>query len=119
MSPAGMESRPFHNLPRIQQVECSGTSLDADTTVSSMILYDSSETIIASVNTLTGECMTQASFSSCLLHKADTRRTRLRTLAMDLEEGESRTYGCEVTSLRSGERAKIITWSLTVRAVRK
>lgn len=111
-----MEAHPFHNLPRIQEVECTGTTLDADATVSSMILYDSRDHIIASVNTLTGECTTGGAFSSCVLHNRDTRKTRLRTLVMDLEHGQSRTYGCEVTSFRSGERARISTWSLTVRA---
>ena len=132
----GLEARPFQGLPRVQEVECSGRPLEPGSSVSSMVLYDQrdqgGERILASVNTLTGECTTGGAFSACLLHggpagagglgrggAGDSRLTRLRTLVLDLAPGDSRKYGCEVTSLRSGERSRISTWSLTVRAHRE
>lgn len=98
----------------MQEVECSGEQLDSDTTVSSITLLDSTGNISASVNVQTGECLSSTSFSQCTLDRFDSRKTRLRMLAMDLKEGVTRDYFCEVTSLRSGQRAKILTWSLKV-----
>ena len=113
----GLTSRPFQGFHNIRVLECTGSSLDSSVDVMSMVLYTiPQDKVLASVYTLKGECSTSdGNFASCVIDAADSKKTRLRALLTDLLEGETRVYGCNVTSFRSGGRVKIITWSLVVR----
>ena len=44
----------------------------------------------------------------------DTHKSRLRVLVSDLEEGESREYGCTALALRTTGDASEFTWSALV-----
>ncbi|KAL8563664.1 hypothetical protein ACOMHN_035398 [Nucella lapillus] len=69
--------KSFQGLGTIQELTCSGLALDADTTLSSMILFTADDDhILASANIVNKECTTTTVFTSCLLHDSDTRRTR-------------------------------------------
>ncbi|XP_076457558.1 uncharacterized protein LOC143291542 [Babylonia areolata] len=132
----GMAVAPFQGIPNILEVSCSGEALEADSEVFVMALLqrrtkkmmtptssitttnknNNSSTRIALVNVMSGECSTSGSFSSCRLFKGDSRRTLLRTLVMGLEPGETRTYSCQVTFLRSGDSSpRSSEWRLDVR----
>ena len=110
-----MSVKPFQGIPNIQELSCSGQALDADSTLSSMILFTAADDkIVAQANIVSKECSTTGVFTSCVLHATDTRRTLLRTLVMDLQRDQTRRYGCEISSVRSGERAKTQSWFFEV-----
>ena len=110
-----MYVKPFQGIPNIQELSCSGHALDADTTLSSMILFTADDDkILATANIVSKECSTTGVFTSCVLHETDTRQTQLRTLVMDLARDQTRRYGCEISSVRSGERAKTRSWFFEV-----
>lgn len=62
----------------------------------------------------TSECLTSDVFSSCLMNDQDSRQAKLRFLLTDLAPGQSRAYGCNVTSVHHGRQARINTWVLIV-----
>ena len=114
----GLTSRPFHGFHNIRVLECTGRGLDAGVDVMSMVLFAlARDRVVASVYTLKGQCSTsEASFASCRVDAGgDSRGTTLRALVTDLLEGQTRAYGCNVTSFRSGGRVEAVTWSLLVR----
>ena len=74
---------------------------------------------LASVNLVNNECTTSDSFSSCELNKKDDRKTNVKTLVMDLREGEERMFLCDVNNLRSRGRSDVTTVSLVVKGRRE
>nr|KAG5701996.1 hypothetical protein BaRGS_015731 [Batillaria attramentaria] len=129
---SGLITRSFRGLHNIQEVECSGEFLDPGTSVLSMSLYlVRNDTVLASVNVATGACLTagyfssctidaadsRGSFSSCRIDEANSRRTRLAALVVDLEYGEERVYGCNVSVVESGTRMVSFSWRVTVKRV--
>lgn len=105
----------FQESPGIQELVCSGEVLNADATVVSMVLFtEFDDDIIATVNIVKEECTTSNVFSSCVISNPETRRSKLRTLIMDLFDDDSRKYGCEISSIKSGERSKSDKWILEV-----
>lgn len=98
---------------------CSGEVLDADATLLTMALYrvDNSSHIIATVNPLKNECSTTDVFSACVISWPDSRRTQLKTLVQGVTHSTLIGYGCDVTSVRSGERAVTSAWRIDVRGV--
>lgn len=115
ISATGLRSGVFRDIPFIQEVECSGAGLDSDTNLLSASLYRLSDNaILASLNMGTKECTTSSSFSSCEIRDTDSRKSRVRTLVMNLSSGESLRFGCEVSSIRAGERVKVNSWFLTL-----
>lgn len=75
--------------------------------------------ILATVNIVTNECTTSAILSACVIFKQDTRKTKLKTLIMDLAPNHTRKYGCEISSVKSGDRARTDTWQYEVLGLRK
>lgn len=112
-----MLSRDFLGIPSIQEVECWGGYLEAEVKVFSLTLFKMSDsTMLSHVNPFTGECITSIEFSSCHVDSGNTRNSRLRILVTDLDEEDSKHYGCNVTSFKSvGETPRTVTWSLTVK----
>ena len=108
----------FEGIPSIQEISCSGETLESDVTVFAMVMLEDSKQL-AQVNVMARECTTSGAFSSCVLHESNSRKTTLKTLVMDLGVTETRTYFCEVTFLRSGERSKSSTWKLEVEGWRE
>ena len=113
---AGLITRSFHGFQNVQEVECNGETLDADASLLYMVLYSPANgQLIASVNVATGECLTSGRFSSCLLNKANFRQTKLRTLLVDLQPGESRGFGCNITGVEAGGNTRVLSQVLVVR----
>ncbi|KAK7490325.1 hypothetical protein BaRGS_00018486, partial [Batillaria attramentaria] len=115
----GLSYGSFQGFPDITQVECSGETLPADHDLFSIALYQVSDNrVLAFVNLRKRECSTSHSYVACHIDDADSRKSKLRALVADLNEGESRAYGCNLTSLGSGGQAKLISWSLVVTRIR-
>lgn len=111
---SGIVVRDFRGFPSIQEVECWGGTLEADVKLLSLKLFEAaSDSVVAYVNPLTSECLTFREFSSCLIDAIDTRKTKLRVLVSDLEEGHSREYGCVATRLKALDTHKV-TWKIAV-----
>ncbi|KAK7488928.1 hypothetical protein BaRGS_00019885, partial [Batillaria attramentaria] len=91
----GISVRDYRGIPSIQEVECWGGTLEAEVILFSLKMFTiPDKSVLAVARPTTNDCMTFSEFSSCAIDASDTRKSRLRVLAADLEEGESRTYGC-------------------------
>ena len=110
-----MTSRDFKGIPSLQEVECLGGSLKPDLKLLSLKIYTTADnSVLGSLNVITNTCLTYGDFSSCFLHTGDSRWSRLRVLVPDLQEGESREYGCKVSAINSEGDTMVSTWSLFV-----
>ena len=113
---SGMTSRDFRGISSIQEVECSGGSLNSDVKLISLQLFELPDsTVLASLNVYTNNCMTFSDYSSCTVHPADTHKSKLRILVHDLEEGESREYGCTANTVNPLGNVIFRNWKLLVR----
>ena len=117
---SGMRVRSFHNLPKVQEVECSGSVLDPGVNILSMALYSSADNqVLASANLKDNECSTSTMFASCHISNRNARHTAVRVLVLGLGTNEWRKFTCEVNSLKSDGRSQIIVWSLRIQGSRK
>ena len=100
-------------------MECTSDVLNSDIDVFQMTLFAVGDVkFTAYVNPLKRECLTSMSFSSCVIEDNDSRRTKLRTLVLDLKEKESRDYACNVSSSKGpGESIATTTWKITVKSI--
>jgi hypothetical protein len=73
-----------------------------------------SSRILAVANLKQGSCTTSKAFVSCRLDRGDARRSSVRALLSDLDEGEMREYGCNLTSLDTMGQTRVVTWSVVV-----
>ena len=115
-----MTSNEFKGFPSLQEVACSGETLKPEMKLISLQIHrlvDS--TAIASLNVHTHNCITLGDFSSCAMDTADANRSRLKILVDDLEEGESREYGCVVTAVSTFGNAEVMNWKILVSRRRK
>lgn len=102
-------------MTTVQQVECSGHVLEPDVTLFGMTLFaGANHDVLAYVNLRDKECATSRVYSACVIDGSDYRKTKLMALVLDLRDDESRMYGCNVTSLKSG-KGHIISWSIHLR----
>lgn len=113
---SGMKSQFFRNITSLQEVECSGGELQSEVKLLFLKMIKLSDSsVLAFVNPQSHECLTYEEFSSCVIDAVDSKKTRLKILVSDLEEGESRLYGCIATTVKSHDFTQQITWNLTVR----
>ncbi|XP_025101727.1 uncharacterized protein LOC112568586 isoform X15 [Pomacea canaliculata] len=111
----GLSVRNFRNIAELLEVECSGTTLQAEVKLLSLrLFYVENSTVLAHVNPLTNECKTFEEFSSCVIDTADTRNSKVRVLVSEMEEDESRQYGCTATSFGDLGHPYIFDWFITV-----
>ena len=111
-----MTASNFKGIPSIQEVECWGHGLKPEVKLMSLKLFRSVDNyVLASLNVFTNTCLTYNDFSSCFVNNIDTHKSRLKVLVYDLEEGESRSYGCKLTVLDSEGDASDLKWSTIVR----
>ena len=111
----GLFTRHFKGIPSIQEVECWGQGLKPETKLLSLKVYTIPDNKVqASLNVFANNCLTYADYSSCFVDTADTHRSRLRVLVYDLEEGESREYGCRALALQNTGDESELTWSVLV-----
>lgn len=110
-----MTSRDFKGIPSLQEVECSGATLKPEVKLLSLQLHRLSDnTALAFLNTYTNNCMTFGDYSSCFIDPDVAHRSRLRILVFDLDEGESRDYGCTVNTMDSYGNPKTSNWKIAV-----
>lgn len=111
----GLFSRDFKGIPSIQEVECWGEGLKPEVKLLSLKLYTIEDSKVqASLNVFANNCLTYTDYSSCFVNTIDTHKSRLRVLVYDLEEGESREYGCRALSLQNTGDESEQTWSILV-----
>ena len=111
---SGMQYRPFRGLPSIQEVTCSGHTLEADVSIYAMSLFAvPAGRILAFVDLKDNVCSTSDVFAACVIEVSDPRRTRLVALVQDLGLGESRVYGCNITGTRGG-KLHVVAWEVPV-----
>ena len=112
---AGLTARDFKGIASIQEMECWGEGLRPEVKLLSLKLYRISDSfVLASLNVFANTCLTYSDFSSCQLSTTDTHKSRLKVLVYDLEEGESRRYGCKATVVKSEGDARELNWSIVV-----
>ena len=110
-----MTAHDFKGIPSLQEVECSGATLNPEVKLLSLQLHRLSDnTALAFLNTYTNNCMTFGDFSSCFIDPTNAHRSKLRILVVDLDEGESRHYGCTVNTMDSYGNPKTSNWRLAV-----
>lgn len=110
----GMYLRSFRGINSLLEVVCSPRVLSSSQPIFAMTLYTAADNrVLAYVNLKDNECSTSESYSACNIDKLDSHKTRLVTLVDDLDLGQTRSYGCNITSLRHGQN-HVITWSLEV-----
>ncbi|KAK7488910.1 hypothetical protein BaRGS_00019867, partial [Batillaria attramentaria] len=107
--------RNFRGIPSLKEVECSGENLTAGLKVFSLAMFKLPEkSLLAYVNHMDNECSTFGDFVSCTIDRSDSRKSRLRTLASELVEGESKVYGCNVSIANSQGHIHLSTWTIPV-----
>lgn len=113
---SGMRSWDFKGFSSLQELECSGGSLEPEVKLLSLQMHRLSDNkALASLNVFSNTCVTLGDFSSCVIDNVDTHKSRLRVLVFDLEEGESREYGCNVNTMNSFGVTKLTKWKYRVR----
>ncbi|KAL8577615.1 hypothetical protein ACOMHN_036806 [Nucella lapillus] len=111
----GLTVRTFKGIPRLFEIQCSGTTLHPGVTVFSLKIFTLPEkTLQAKANPLKNNCFTFSEMSSCSIVKNDTRKSQLRILVSDLAEGEKRRYGCTTTSFDTDGDTGTSSWVLDV-----
>ena len=102
----------FHSL---QEVECTGRGLKPEVDVMSLSLFRTTDKfVLATLNVFKNSCFTHTDFSSCYIDQSDSRKSRLRILVSDLEEGESRKYGCKANIIDTRGETTSSNWSILV-----
>ena len=132
-----MTTTAFEGVPSILTLSCSGRVLPPDTKLMALVLFtvnrhdvhhshrnedndnDNDNNIVASMDLIDEECYTSDSFSSCDIKKRDSKRSSVNTLVLGLREEETRRFGCEVSSRRTGGRTQVYSWYLDVRRNRE
>lgn len=117
---SGLSSGLFLTFDNIHRVVCSGASLEADVDVMAMVLYRvADDRVLAYVNQAKQECTTSELFVSCDVDTTDSKRSRLSVLISDLAEGETRTLGCNISTIAAGGRFRTLSWRIVLRQASK
>ena len=94
--------RDFKGIPSIKEVLCLGHGVNPELKLMSINMYTNSEqSLLASLNVFTNTCMTYTAYSSCFVDNTGGHESKVKVLVTDLEEGESRKFGCMLTVLDS------------------
>ena len=110
-----MTFKQFQGHEGIYEVECSSDLLDSNTNLRDMVLYNvATDEALASVNVKSKECFTRAGYVSCGFQRFWPSRAKLRVLVVDLQFGESRLFGCNLTSSPSGSVINTVSWRIVV-----
>ena len=115
-----MTTRDFKGIPSLQEVECVGKYLTPDLQLLSLKLFRISDSsLLASLNVFRNSCVTFGDYASCRVDTADTHKSSLRALVVDMAEGESKAYGCNASTLNSLGYTRTVTWTILVTRRRK
>ena len=117
---SGMSSRLYRGFHNIQEVACTGRTLPAGSNLYALVLYEKEhDRVVAIADFSKKQCATSDHYSSCDLDPVDAKHSQLRSLNVDLAEGQSRAYGCNASFMTSGGRFRVVSWSLTIRHTSK
>ena len=95
---SGMMERDFKGIPSIKEVLCLGHGVNPELKLMSINMYTNSEqSLLATLNVFTNTCMTYTAYSSCFVDNTGGHESKVKVLVTDLEEGESRRFGCKLT----------------------
>ena len=112
---SGMAVRLFQGHEGIYEVECSSSVLDSNTNLRDIVLYSvANNEALASLDVKSKQCFTRVGYVSCLFDRFWSSRTVLRALVVDLQFGESRLFGCNLTSSPSGSVINTVSWRIVV-----
>lgn len=110
-----MRVHNFLGFPSLQEVECSGGSIETDADILSLTLYKvPTNVLLANVKTFKNTCKTFSEFSSCTIVSGDSRKSTVKTLVADLEEGGRTMLGCNVTVVQENGHPRVYSWSILV-----
>ena len=109
--------QPFEGAAHVQKIRCSGETLPSDAELMSMVMYQAFDQRVLSVLNLNKQqCSTSAEFVSCAVDKLESKKSSVTVLVSDLQEGQWRAYGCNVSVLFPATgKNDIFSWSVTVR----
>lgn len=117
---AGMTVHDFLSFPSLQEVECSGQTLEREVDFLSLTLFKISDnSLIATVKTTQNTCHTHTEYASCTIDAGNIRQSVARTLVADLHAGQTVVLGCNVTTVYKSGHPRVYTWSIQVHHKRK
>ena len=112
---SGLIVRDFKGLHSLQEVECTGRDLKPEVDLLSLSMFRISDNaVLGTLHVIKNSCFTHTDFSSCSIDLAHSRQSKLRILVSDLEEGESRQYGCEANTINTKGRTNSSVWTIAV-----
>lgn len=76
-------------------------------------------TVLASLNLYTENCMTYGDYASCIINTSYVHKSKLRVLVHDLEEGESREFGCVANTVNAQGDPVLEDWKTVVARISK
>ena len=110
-----MQVRDFQGVQSIQEIECSGSGLDPTFDLLSMSLFTArDDKTIAFVNFAKKECSAYVGFSACFVMETDSHTTHVKSLILDLNPGQRRRYGCNLTAATKEGKTVTVQWFLNV-----
>ena len=110
-----MQVRDFQGVQTIQELECSGSGLDPTFDLLSMSLFTArDDKTIAFVNFAKKECSAYVGFSACFVMETDSHTTHVKSLILDLNPGQRRRYGCNLTAATKEGKTVTVQWFLNV-----
>lgn len=112
----GMSVNNFQGLQDVLEGECSSERVETYFDVFTVSLFLlKNDKILAFVSPKSRECTTSSYFSACVVDSVNPRLSRVKTLLVDLPDGHTESFGCNVTSLNPQRRFVTTSWSLDVR----
>lgn len=116
---AGFRSNSFRGISTLHELQCSAETLASDLALMGITVFiERNNKIIAYINVRDNECSTSDVYSACVVDKSDFRKSKLITLVADISTGETRSYGCNLTSFRNGQ-GHTVTWFISVHQASK
>lgn len=76
----------------------------------SLTMTDADDTVLATLNVITNSCLTSNGYSSCHIDLNTSHRSTLKVLVSNLEDGESRKYGCQANTIDTRGATDATTW---------
>ena len=110
-----MKVQTFKNISQIQEVSCSGASLNTPIDFLSLTLFQvSSNKEISTLRTAQNTCHIFRNYSSCRIDTGDIKNSVLKMLVSDLKGGEWIVIGCNVTSVPRRGSPQVFAWTAKV-----
>jgi hypothetical protein len=107
--------RDFLGFQSLKEVECSGRNLPEEIDFMSVTMFRVSDSsVLGTLKTLKNDCQTYSEYASCVIDSGDSRKSAVRTLVADLEEEQTKLFGCNVSVIMKNGHARMYSWSISV-----